>query len=127
MFHIGEKQFQCNLCQKSFCSESDLSLHNITAAHLNMLHAYNNTVKTSASTSFIDCGETNIKIEEITKGETLDEDPLSVKKEAENVEETIKQEIEEGNHDKDSLSCEHKSDGNRIKTIDIVEHKIEIY
>ena len=91
-----------------------------------MLHSYNNTVTTSASTSFVDCGETNIKIEEITEEGTLDEDPLSVKKEAENVEETIKQEIEEGNHDKDSLSCEYKSDGNRIDTINIVQHKIKI-
>ena len=39
-----------------------------------MLHTYNQTVKPSASTSFVDCGETDVKLE--IKEETLDEDPL---------------------------------------------------
>ena len=50
--------------------------------------------------------------------ETLDEDPLSSKIEAENVEETVKQEIEEDIQDTNS-------DDDRINTIDIVHHKIE--
>ena len=75
MFHMGEKQFHCKLCYKSFCSNSDLSLHNRTATHLNVLCASNNTVKTSASSSFIDCGEADIK-QEIKEEKTLDEDPL---------------------------------------------------
>ena len=48
-----------------------------------------------SSTSFVDCGETNVKLEIKEEEETLDEDPLSIKIEAENVEGTIKHEIEE--------------------------------
>ena len=40
----------------------------------------------SSSTSFVDCGEADIKLE-IKEEETIDEDPLSIKMEAENVEE----------------------------------------
>ena len=58
-----------------------------------MLHTYNQTVKPSASTSFVDCGEADIK-QEIKEQENLVEDPLSINMEAENIEETIKQEIE---------------------------------
>ena len=70
------------------------------------------TVPPSASTSFVDCGESNIKLE-IKEEQTLDEDPLSLKMEAENVKETIKQDIQD-------------SDDERINTLDIVEHKIKI-
>ena len=68
---------------------------------------------------FFDYGEDNIKTE-IKEEETLDEDPLSIKMETDNVEETIKQ--EEGIQDKDPLSCEQISDEDRINTLDIVEH-----
>ena len=90
-----------------------------------MLESNKNTVTPSPSTSFVDCGEANIKLE-IKEEETLDEDPLSIKMEAENVKETIKQEIEEGIQDKDPLSSEQNSDEDRINNIDIVEHKIEV-
>ena len=41
---------------------------------------------------------------------------------AKNVEETIKQEIEEEIQDKDSLSCEQNSDDERMNATDIFEH-----
>ena len=119
MFHIWEKRFQCKLCQRSFSLDSDLLLHNKAAAHINASLLSNNKVRTSTSTSFVDCGEANIKIEIIEEEETIDEDPLSIKMEAIIVEETIKHEIEEDIQDKDS-------DDDRINTIDIVHHKIEI-
>ena len=47
--------------------------------------------------------------------------------EAGNIEETLKQEIEdEESQDKDSLSCEQNPDEDYINSIDIIEHKIEI-
>ena len=94
-----------------------------------MLESNKNAVTPSASTSFVDCGEDNIKIE-IKEEETLDEDPLSIEMEAENVKETIKQEIKgeikEEIQDKDPLSSEQNSDEDRINIIDIVEHKIKL-
>ena len=63
---------------------------------------------------------------EIKEEETLDEDPLSIKMEAANVVETIKEELEEEIQDKDPLSSEQNSDEERINNIDIVEHKIEV-
>ncbi len=127
MFHIGEKQYHCKLCQKSFCSNSDLLLHNKAAAHLNMLLLSNNKVPTSTSSSFVDCGEANIKLE-IKEEETVDEDPLSINIiEADNFEEeSVKQEKEEEGKDKDFLQCLQNSDQKRINEIDIVEHTIEI-
>ena len=53
-----------------------------------------NTVTPSASTSFVDCGEADVKLE-IKEEETLDEDPIFIKIEAESVEVIIKEEIEE--------------------------------
>ena len=98
------------MCQKFFKSNSELLQHNKSAGHLKKLESTKNTVPPSASTSFVDCGEADIKLE-IKEEETLDEDPLSINMEAENVEETIKQEIEEEEiEDKDS--------------IDIIQHKI---
>ncbi len=46
--------------------------------------------------------------------------------EAENVEDTIKEDLEEGIQHEDPLSCEHYSDEDNINDIDIVDHKIEI-
>ncbi len=88
-----------------------------------MLESNKNAITPSTSTSFVDCGEANIKIKE-EEEETIDKDPLSIKMEAENVEETIKQ--EEGIQDKDPLSCEQISDDERINILDILEHKIEL-
>ena len=78
--------------------------------------------KNTATTSFVDCGDTDNKLE-IKKEETIEEDPLSIKMEAENIEETIKLEIEEEIQKKNSY-FEQKSD--KIKSIDIMEHKIEV-
>ena len=91
-----------------------------------MLESNKNKVTPFASTSFVDCGEANIKLEIKEEEETLDEDPLSIKMEAENVKETIKQEIEEETQHKDPLSCEQNYDEGRKDNIDIVEHKIEV-
>ncbi len=77
-------------------------------------------VTPSPSTSFVDCGEANIKLEiKEEEEETLDEDPLAIKMKAEIVEETIKHEIEEDIQDRDS-------DDDGINTINIVHHKIEV-
>ena len=52
-----------------------------------------NTVPHSASTSFVDCVEADVKLE--IKEEILDEDPLCINIEAESVEVIIKEEIKE--------------------------------
>ena len=84
-----------------------------------MSESIKNTVIHSASTNFVDCGEANINLEIEEEEETIDEDPLSIKMKAENCEETMKHEIEEDIQDTNS-------DYDRINTIDIVHHKIEI-
>ncbi len=81
----------------------------------------NNTVTPSTSTSFDDCDGADFKLE-MKEEETLDEDPLSIKLEAEDVEIAIKEEIEDRIQNKDS--CEHNSDIDKINTIDIVKHEI---
>ena len=118
--HTGEKPFKCEMCQKYFLSSSALSYHNKSAKHLMKLKSRKNTGQHFASTSFVDCGEPGVKLE-IKEEETLDEDPLSINIEAENVEKTIKQEIGEEMKDTDYLLCEENS----YEDIDIVEHKIE--
>ena len=100
------------MCQKNYKSNSEFSKHNKSAKHLKKLESTKNTVPPSASTSFVDCGEAYVKVE-IKEEETVDEDPLSINMEDENVEETIKQEIEEVGI-QDSLSCEKSYEDVRI-------------
>ena len=78
-----------------------------------MSESINNTVTPSTSTSFVDCDETNIKLE-IKEEETICEDPLSIRMEAENAEETIKQEIEDESQDNDPFL---------ENILDIMKHK----
>ena len=83
-----------------------------------MLESNKNAITPSTSTSFVDCGEANIKLEiKEEEEESLDEDPLSIEIEAEKSEETIKCEIEEDIQDKNSID-------DRIYTIDILHHKM---
>ncbi len=70
--------------QESFYTSSDLSKHFTAPGHLKMSESMKNTVTPSPSTGFVDCDEANIKLEIKEEKETLDEDPLSIKMEAEN-------------------------------------------
>ena len=117
--HTGEKLYSCQLCEKHYISSSALKRHNKTTKHLEMMKSCNNTVPTSVSISLIECKEVYIK-EEIKEEEIFEEDPLSIQMRADNIEENIKQEIE------DPLSCQQNYDEDRFDTIDIVHHKIEI-
>ena len=62
---------------------------------------------------------------EIKEEKIIYDDPLSIKIEAENVKETIKQEIE-GYQNIDPFSCEQNADEESKNTIDIVEHEIKL-
>ncbi len=117
--HTGEKKYSCDICEKAFYFISDLSVHNLihtnVKKHLKKIESLKDTDHPDASTTFIGCGEANCK-PEIKEEETLDEDPLFIKTEAEN-------EKENGIQDKDYLHCEQNS--NEVG-IDIVEHEIEV-
>ena len=95
--YTGERPYSCLLCQKSYYLSSSLSRHNSSPEHLRKFESTKNTVPSVASTSFVDCGEADIKLE-IKEEKTLDEDPVSIKIEAKSVEVIIKEEIkkEEG-------------------------------
>ena len=98
-------------------NHSDLSKHIKTVGHLKMSEYMKYTVTPSAA---ISCGEDNKKLEiKEEEEETLEEDPLSIKMEAENADEIIKHEIEEDIQDTNS-------DDDKINIIDIVHHEIEI-
>ena len=70
-----------------------MAIHNESVGHLKKLESKNKDPP-PASTSFVDCGEADIK-QEIKEEDTLDEDPISVKIEAESVEVIVKEEIKE--------------------------------
>ena len=93
-FCTGERPYSCLLCQKSYYLSSSLSRHNSSPEHLRKFESTKNTGPAPVSTSFVDCGEADIKLE-IKGEETLDEDPISIKIEAESVEVIIKEEIKE--------------------------------
>ena len=122
--HTGEKPYSCEICYKFFCTNYELSKHIKSVGHFKMSKSVKNTVLSSASTSFIDCGEADIKLE-IKEEETLEEDPLSIKTEIGNVEETIKLELEEDTQHKDPISCDQNSDGDRINTIKLWNIKLK--
>ena len=72
-----------------------MTSHKKTVGHLNKLESTKNTVPPSASTSFVDSGEADIKLEIKEEEVTIDVDPLSIMMETDDMEETIKQEIKE--------------------------------
>ena len=92
--HTEEMLYSCELCKKSFNDRSNLTRHNKSAGHLNKLESTKNTVSPSTSTSFVDSGEANIKLEKKVE-ENLDEDSVFINIEAESVEVIIKEEIKE--------------------------------
>ncbi len=64
-----------------------------TVGHLKMLESNKNTVPISVSTSIVDSGEADIKLDIKEEEVTIDVDPLSIMMETDDIEETIKQEI----------------------------------
>ena len=92
--HTEEMLYSCELCKKSFNDRSNLTRHNKSAGHLNKLESTKNTVSLSTSTSFVNCGEANIKQEKKVE-ENLDEDTVFINIEVESVEVIIKEEIKE--------------------------------
>ena len=86
--HTGEKPYSCELCQKSYYSSSDMSRHNKSAGHLLNLEFKH---PPTASTSFVDCNEADIKLE-IKEEEMSYEDLMSIQMMAESVEVIIKEE-----------------------------------
>ncbi len=98
--HLGEKPcYSCKLSDKSYASSSELSTHNKSHRHLQMINTNDDIVTTTVNISLIKYEEVCVK-EEI-KEEIFDEDPLSIQMKAEISGEDIKEEIE------DPLSCEH--------------------
>ena len=77
MNHTDLKHSYCELCQKSYYSNSDLPKHNESVGHLRKLKSAEITSPPSTSTSFVDCGKADVKLE-IKEEETLDDDPLSI-------------------------------------------------
>ena len=134
--HTGEKQYSCDVCQKSYAQSSALYKHNKTAAHIKRMKSKNTNVSLAQS-DFVYCSESikeeDIK-EEIKEGQESVDDPLTIHQEIENISvcENIKEEIKEEKNVDDPLSIEGeatKSENivieDKEEGIDIVDHKIE--
>ena len=108
--HKWVKPYSCDTCKKGFRTTSSLIVKHRSQTGKKIYTCFTcekmlqqndlnhksswNIVTPSASTSFVDCGEADIKLE-IKEEERLDEDPIFINMEAESVEVIIKEEIKE--------------------------------
>ena len=132
--HLNDKSYSCDVCQTSYTTQSVLTLHNKTSAHLKRKESLNLSSSTS-HTDFIDCGEV-VKVEdikeEIKEEEKSVDDPLSIQGEttlgvSENIVTGVKEEMIVDNPF--NIQEIHKlGDGENntvVDDIDIVQHKIK--
>ena len=96
--HTGERPYSCNLCDRHYSSSAGLSVHYKSKEHAAEIMEMETNIQSqpNLSTNIIYCEGTDVEVE-IKEEEIYVKDPLSIKIEAENCEENIKQEPEYNN------------------------------